>query len=107
MRHDRLAPVAGFDVLAADHARNLDPLASHPLEALLQARALGGAGRVRPDGLVIGVREPEDPWGGHRRHSISVQVVPYEIQGWGVGELYFVEDRLVYHELPRAGSAEN
>jgi methylated-DNA-[protein]-cysteine S-methyltransferase len=36
-----------------------------------------------------------------------VQVVPYEVEGWGVGELYFVEDRLVYHELPRAGSAES
>ena len=36
-----------------------------------------------------------------------MQVVPYEVEGWGVGELYFVEDRLVYHELPRAGSAES
>jgi methylated-DNA-[protein]-cysteine S-methyltransferase len=36
-----------------------------------------------------------------------VQVVPYEVEGWGVGELYFVEDRLVYHELPTVGSAES
>jgi methylated-DNA-[protein]-cysteine S-methyltransferase len=33
--------------------------------------------------------------------------VPYEVEGWGVGALYFVEDRLVYHELPRTGRAEN
>jgi O-6-methylguanine DNA methyltransferase len=30
-----------------------------------------------------------------------VEVVPYEIGGWGVGELYLDGGRLVYHELPR------
>lgn len=33
-----------------------------------------------------------------------MQVVQYAAAGWGVGELYFVEERLVHHELPRAGS---
>jgi methylated-DNA-[protein]-cysteine S-methyltransferase len=36
---------------------------------------------------------------------MEVKVVPYEVEGWGAGELYFVAGRLVYHELPRAASA--
>ena len=32
-------------------------------------------------------------------------MVPYQVEGWGAGELYFVAGRLVHHELPRAGSA--
>ncbi|MEX0816946.1 MAG: methylated-DNA--[protein]-cysteine S-methyltransferase [Gaiellales bacterium] len=31
----------------------------------------------------------------------------YGVEGWGVGELYFVDERLVHHELPKAGSAES
>jgi methylated-DNA-[protein]-cysteine S-methyltransferase len=31
-----------------------------------------------------------------------VQVVAYEAPGWGVGELWFDQDVLVNHELPRA-----
>lgn len=38
---------------------------------------------------------------------MEVEVVPYEVDGWGVGELYFVDGRLVHHELPTAGSAES
>ena len=29
----------------------------------------------------------------------------YDVPGWGVGELYLDGERLLYHELPRAGSA--
>jgi len=29
--------------------------------------------------------------------------VPYDVPGWGVGELYLDGERLLYHELPRAG----
>jgi methylated-DNA-[protein]-cysteine S-methyltransferase len=36
-----------------------------------------------------------------------VQVVAYEVPGWGVGELWFDEDRLVNHELPRAGKVDS
>jgi methylated-DNA-[protein]-cysteine S-methyltransferase len=36
---------------------------------------------------------------------MEVEVVPYEVDGWGVGELYFVDGRLVYHELPSARRA--
>jgi methylated-DNA-[protein]-cysteine S-methyltransferase len=34
------------------------------------------------------------------RHSIRVQAVQYEVEGWGVGELYLSDDRLLWHELP-------
>ncbi|HXV35057.1 MAG TPA: methylated-DNA--[protein]-cysteine S-methyltransferase [Gaiellaceae bacterium] len=32
-----------------------------------------------------------------------MDVVAYDVPAWGVGELYFREGRLLYHELPRAG----
>jgi methylated-DNA-[protein]-cysteine S-methyltransferase len=32
-----------------------------------------------------------------------VDVVAYDVPGWGVGELYLDGERLLYHELPRAG----
>jgi methylated-DNA-[protein]-cysteine S-methyltransferase len=31
-------------------------------------------------------------------------VLPYEVPGWGVGELWLRDGTLVYHELPRAAS---
>lgn len=34
-----------------------------------------------------------------------MDVVAYDVPGWGVGELYFDGERLLYHELPRAGWA--
>jgi methylated-DNA-[protein]-cysteine S-methyltransferase len=34
------------------------------------------------------------------RHCIGVQVVAYEAPGWGVGELWFDERRVVNHDLP-------
>jgi methylated-DNA-[protein]-cysteine S-methyltransferase len=33
-----------------------------------------------------------------------VRIVPYAVDGWGVGELVFDGELLVHHELPRAGS---
>jgi methylated-DNA-[protein]-cysteine S-methyltransferase len=33
---------------------------------------------------------------------MSVQVLSYEVPGWGVGELYLDGERLLYHELPSA-----
>jgi methylated-DNA-[protein]-cysteine S-methyltransferase len=33
---------------------------------------------------------------------MEVQVLSYEIAGWGVGELYLDGERLLYHELPSA-----
>jgi methylated-DNA-[protein]-cysteine S-methyltransferase len=41
-----------------------------------------------------------------QRHSIRVQAVQYEVEGWGVGELYLDADRLVWHELPTPGHTE-
>ena len=32
-----------------------------------------------------------------------MDVVAYDVPGWGVGELYLDGARLLYHELPRAG----
>jgi methylated-DNA-[protein]-cysteine S-methyltransferase len=34
-----------------------------------------------------------------------MDVVPYDVPAWGVGELYFRDGKLLYHELPRAGNA--
>ncbi|HEX5468755.1 MAG TPA: methylated-DNA--[protein]-cysteine S-methyltransferase [Gaiellaceae bacterium] len=31
---------------------------------------------------------------------MNVQVLSYEVPGWGVGELYLDGERLLYHELP-------
>jgi O-6-methylguanine DNA methyltransferase len=36
---------------------------------------------------------------------VGVDVVAYEVPAWGVGELYFRAGKLLYHELPRAGSS--
>ena len=33
---------------------------------------------------------------------MGVQVLSYEVPGWGVGELYLDGERLLYHELPSA-----
>jgi methylated-DNA-[protein]-cysteine S-methyltransferase len=33
-----------------------------------------------------------------------MDVVAYAVPAWGVGELYFRDEKLLYHELPRAGS---
>ena len=59
VRHDGRARVAGGDVLAADHERDLDPLAGHLREPALERRALGAAGRVVADRLVARRRRPE------------------------------------------------
>jgi methylated-DNA-[protein]-cysteine S-methyltransferase len=35
-----------------------------------------------------------------------VEVLGYEVEGWGVGEIWLDEERVVNHELPRAGQLE-
>jgi methylated-DNA-[protein]-cysteine S-methyltransferase len=35
-----------------------------------------------------------------------VEVLGYEVESWGVGEIWLDEDRVVNHELPRAGALE-
>jgi O-6-methylguanine DNA methyltransferase len=37
-----------------------------------------------------------------KRHCMEVQVLSYEVPGWGVGELYLDGECLLYHELPSA-----
>jgi len=34
-----------------------------------------------------------------------VDVIAYDVAGWGVGELYLSSGRLLYHELPRHGAS--
>ena len=65
VRHDGLLELAGRDVLAADHERDLDALAAHLLDAPLQALALGAARRVVVDRLVAGRGRTEDRMGAH------------------------------------------
>ena len=36
--------------------------------------------------------------------GVGMDVVAYDVPAWGVGELYFRAGKLLYHELPRAGS---
>jgi methylated-DNA-[protein]-cysteine S-methyltransferase len=35
-----------------------------------------------------------------------VEVLGYEVEGWGVGEIWLDDERVVNHELPRAGKLE-
>ena len=97
--------VAGLDLPAADHHRDLDALALHAPEPILQLGALGRAGRVGADRLVDGIRRPENARRGHARDCRvgSMRVTPhaYEVEGWGVGELWEADGRLVVaHEAP-------
>jgi methylated-DNA-[protein]-cysteine S-methyltransferase len=36
--------------------------------------------------------------------AVGMDVVAYDVPAWGVGELYYRAGKLLYHELPRAGS---
>jgi len=37
--------------------------------------------------------------------GVGMDVVAYDVPAWGVGELYIRAGKLLYHELPRAGSS--
>jgi len=37
--------------------------------------------------------------------GVAMDVVAYDVPGWGVGELYFRSGKLLYHELPRTGAS--
>jgi methylated-DNA-[protein]-cysteine S-methyltransferase len=37
--------------------------------------------------------------------GVGMDVVAYDVPAWGVGELYFRAGKLLYHELPHAGSS--
>jgi methylated-DNA-[protein]-cysteine S-methyltransferase len=37
--------------------------------------------------------------------DVGMDVVAYDVPGWGVGELYFRAGKLLYHELPRAADS--
>jgi len=65
VRHHGLLQVAGRDVLAADHERDLEALVPHLLEAQLEAGALGTARRIVVDRFVAGGRGTEDRVAAH------------------------------------------
>ena len=94
VRHDRRLESAGLDLLAADDARDLGLLALHLLEAELEACALGRPGGVGADRLVDRRNGLEDSWCAHAGHSMSVQVLSYDVPGLGSGGA-----------LPRRGAA--
>ena len=110
VRHDGLEGRPGLDALAADHERDVDPLARHLREPLLELGALRAARRVPADRLVDGGRRAEDPGGAHgadcrvgwvdvTRDRDAVRH-RYEVPGWGVGELVVRDGVLVAHALP-------
>ena len=63
--HDGLEGLVRLDVLPADDERDLEALALHLAEPVLQLLALGRAGRVGLDRLVDGRRWREDARGAH------------------------------------------
>src|SRR5205814_9371761 len=65
VRHDRVEGRAGLDFLAADDGGDLERLALHLVEALLQLGALGRTGCVVLDRLVVGWRRLEDRGSAH------------------------------------------
>ena len=102
MTASKVVPVS--IALAADHHRDVDPLAGHLCEPGLQRRPLRRAGCVAPDGLVDRRRRPEDAGSAHEVDCIVgfVRVTRhvYEVPGWGVGELWLRDGVVVQHELP-------
>jgi hypothetical protein len=60
VRHHRRERVAGADLLAADDEWDLDLLRAHLLEAHLELRALGRAGCIRLDRLVVRLRRSKE-----------------------------------------------
>ena len=127
MRHDRFERVAGADFLAADYERDVEALRRELVEATTKLLSFRAARLVAADGLVVGLRDAEDAVGAYfplrRRPSrrlrswmssveptlilsilglgaVAVTQVAYEVEGWGVGELVVVDDRVVWHELP-------
>ena len=67
-----------------------------------QLLALGAARCVAADRLVVRLGDAGDPVGAHAGDSrrVAVKHVAYEVDGWGVGELWLEGGRVVWHELP-------
>ncbi len=96
---------AGLDVGAADDQRDLETLELHLADPGLELGALGRARCVRPDRLVRRRRRPEDAGGGHatdcRVVAMRVTRHAYAVEGWGVGELWEADGRVVVaHDAP-------
>ena len=67
VRHDRLERVAGAHLLAADDERDVEALAAHLVEAAPELVALGAAGLVALDRLVVRIGDAEDAVSAHCR----------------------------------------
>jgi hypothetical protein len=65
VRHHRLERVAGLDVLAADHERDLEALRGELVEATSKLVALERAGLVPEHRLVVRFGDTEDAVGTH------------------------------------------
>src|SRR5580765_7877502 len=63
--HHRLVEISGANLLAADHAGDVEPLGLHLVEAALQLLALGRPGRVVLDRLVVRRRRRENCVSAH------------------------------------------
>ena len=110
VRHDGLEGRPRLDALAADHERDVEPLARHLREPLLELGALRAARRVPANGLVDGGRRTEDAGGAHGAdcrvgwvdvtRDLDAVRHRYEVPGWGVGELVVHGTVLVGHALP-------
>src|SRR5581483_11267683 len=107
VRLDGLERLAGAHLLAADHERDVELLRLEAGEPNAQLLALGRAGRIAPDRLVEGLGDAGDAVGAHavilRSTAMAVTQVGYEIEGWGVGELWLEGETVVWHELPWPG----
>ncbi len=118
VRHHSLECRARFDTLAADHHRDVDALCGHRRKPRLQLRTLGRARGVALDRLVDGGGRTEDAGGAHSGDCIldRVRVTrhPYDVPGWGIGEVWVRDGIVIQHELasesllhePDAGPAQ-
>src|SRR2546430_14421822 len=102
MGHHRRGRVAREDVFAADDAGQLDPLACHLLQAPLELLPLRRARGVVADRLVRRAGRPEDRVSTHKPDGRRGEV-RYDAGAWGIGELWFEDGRVAWHELPRPG----
>ena len=94
VRLDRLERLAGANLLAADDERDVELLRLHLLEPQAKGFALGRAGCVVEDGLVVRLGGSEDRVCAHEAilglQGVRDAAGGLQVDGWGVGELVLV-----------------
>ncbi len=102
VRLDRLERVAGAHLFAADDERDLERLRLHLGQPDAQLFALGRARGVAANRLVVRLGDAEDSVGAHAailgQWPMAATRVAYEVDGWGVGELWLDGGRVVWHD---------